>query len=403
LTTRGNRKHNRHNDKGNQKDKYNGKNKNNFQGNTEGMNSNVFQCHNETQDRQQFDKTIDALYEYINKELKFAGDVSTLCDTFDVIDLNTVQPDDLNKNKKSLFKKKKLETEVERYLGRVNELDANLKHLFAVIYGQCSYSMQTKLLTSPKFETMKKKSDCGWLLKEIKGVTNQFETSCLIHVSLDVALQNYYNYYQGPSQSLHSFYKTFTSQLDVLDHYGADVGADRAFIEAAKTSLPEPDPSSNNYPTLLASYNASITDIAKKKAIAVSFLRRVSRQKYRQLCNHSEALTLWNTSLTTLEEWMLSNNGHPELVELIILGLTKWHNNERIPLSYDILEPDLAKAWSKQRRIGWTSFIEGFWVIEWRACQTTYLKHINSHKSSTLWISRVQRRIWLIAWNMWDH
>jgi hypothetical protein len=53
-------------------------------------------------------------------------------------------------------------------------------------------------------------------------------------------------------------------------------------------------------------------------------------------CNHSEALTLWNTSLTSLEEWMLSNNGHPELVELIILGLTKWHNNEIFPLTYDI-------------------------------------------------------------------
>jgi hypothetical protein len=208
----------------------NGNGKSSFQGNTEGMNDHVFQCHNETQDCQQFEKSVEALFQYINNKLKHAGDVSTLCETFDVINLKTVQPKDLDKNETSMFKKKKWEKDVKLYLERVIELDANLRHIFAIIYGQCSYSIQTKIMTSPKFELMKKKSDCGWLLKEIKGVMNQFETSRLIHVSLDVALQNYYNYYQGPSRSLHSFYKTFKSQLKVLDHYGADVGVDCAFV-----------------------------------------------------------------------------------------------------------------------------------------------------------------------------
>jgi hypothetical protein len=282
TSTKGNRRQ-RYQDKGSNKDRTNGKSKTSFLGNTEGMNNHLFQCHNETQDRQQFEKTVDALLEYINKELKFAGDVASLCDDFTVLDLTTVQPSDIDENEKSMFKKKKWEKEVERYLERVNELDSNLRHIFAVIYGQCSYSMQTKLMTSKKFESMKKRSDCGWLLKEIKGITNQFETSHLIHVSLDVALQNYYSYYQGPSQTLHNFYKTFTSQLDVLDHYGANIGVDRAFVEVAQASLTKPEVSSPDYLTLLAKYEEDATTIAQKKAIAVSFLRRVSRQKYGQL------------------------------------------------------------------------------------------------------------------------
>jgi hypothetical protein len=205
-TTQGTRKISRNNDKSTYKSKHGNSNKNSFQGNTEGMNSHLFQCHNETQDQQQFNKTVEALCEYINKELKHTGDVSSLCDTFNVVDLCSVQPEDLDKNEKSMFVKKKWEKEVERYLERVNELDANLRHIFAVIYGQCSYSMQTKLMSSAKFEGMKKKSDCGWLLKEIKGVMNHFETSRLIHISLDIALQNYYTYYQSGSQSLHNFY-----------------------------------------------------------------------------------------------------------------------------------------------------------------------------------------------------
>lgn len=57
----------------------------------------------------------------------------------------------------------------------------------------------------------------------------------------------------------------------------------------------------------------------------------------------------------------------------------------------------------KQRRIGWTSFIEGYWAKEWRLCQDQYLKQIKSQRSSILWMSRVQRRIWIIAWNLWEH
>jgi hypothetical protein len=65
---------------------------------------------------------------------------------------------------------------------------------------------------------------------------------------------------------------------------------------------------------------------------------------------------------------MLGNNGQPELVKLIILGLNTWHREDRFPLAYEILEPDLIKAWTKQRQQGWTSFIEGVWAVKWCAC-----------------------------------
>jgi hypothetical protein len=91
------------------------------------------------------------------------------------------------------------------------------------------------------------------------------------------------------------------------------------------------------------------------------------------------------------------------MIELIILGLRRWHNDDPIPYSYDILEPTLLQAWRKQRCLGWKSFLEGFWALEWRLCQAQYLQFLNSQKSSTLWISRAQRRIWMIAWDMWSH
>lgn len=75
------------------------------------------------------------------------------------------------------------------------------------------------------------------------------------------------------------------SQVDVLEHYGADIGIDRAFVEAARHTTDAPDPSDTDYDSKSKIYEASILSIAKKKAIAVSFLRRVSRQQYGQLWN----------------------------------------------------------------------------------------------------------------------
>jgi hypothetical protein len=120
-------------------------------------------------------------------------------------------------------------------------------------------------------------------------------------------------------------------------------------------------------------------------------------------CPHPDAKHSWDEAITKLEVWMTENKGHPELVELICLGLNSWHKNDRVPLTYGILEPHLKTAWSQQRQLGWKSFIEGYWSQEWQICQAQYLSHINSQKSSLLWISRVQRRIWMIAWNLWEH
>jgi hypothetical protein len=38
-------------------------------------------------------------------------------------------------------------------------------------------------------------------------------------------------------------------------------------------------------------------------------------------CRQQSALDLWSKSIQDLERWMTTNQGHPEMIELIILGL----------------------------------------------------------------------------------
>jgi hypothetical protein len=77
-------------------------------------------------------------------------------------------------------------------------------------------------------------------------------------------------------------------------------------------------------------------------------------------CAHHEAISLWQKSIGDLEVWMTNNYRHPELIELVILGLNTWHSNNLLPLQYDILEPLLKVAYSKQQQLDGLSSLKAF-------------------------------------------
>jgi hypothetical protein len=69
-------------------------------------------------------------------------------------------------------------------------------------------------------------------------------------------------------------------------------------------------------------------------------------------CAHPDATTFWNQSIDCLKQCMTTNLGHPELIELIVLGLQDWQTFVPLPMEYDILEPSLVQTYKKQGCIG---------------------------------------------------
>ena len=318
----------RHTNVGNE-NKPNGKFNNNrskFRGNTDDMNGHVFQTHDESNNKQQFFKTLEALQEYINKHLDHPGDVSSLCDDFTVVDVSKHEPQDLDPTITSAAKKRIWEKQLDHYVVRINTLGDNLLHLWSVIWGQCSYNMQTKLKAHGSFTIKRSATDCAWLLKEIKGVTNAFETTKLIFVSLDKALQSYYTTYQTKNQNLDTFYKDFKAQVEVLEHYGANLGADDAYIkevERTTTTLVKPTDVSSassllfdatakqKFDTDMISYNSKVRKISRNRAIAISFIRRADRGRYGALWldlqnQYSRGHDQYPTDLTNAYELLLN-------------------------------------------------------------------------------------------------
>ena len=64
---------------------------------------------------------------------------------------------------------------------------------------------------------------------------------------------------------------------------------------------------------------------------------------------------------------------------------------------------NLINAFIEQETIGWKNFINGFITPSWRQAHTQHLETKRSQKSALLFMSRLQTKIWMIAWDLWEH
>jgi hypothetical protein len=105
---------------------------------------------------------------------------------------------------------------MKAYMRRTERMESNLSAIYAIVWGQSSPMMQSKLESLDECEARSTDCDCVWLLKEIQGITHRFEGTR--NVSFDDAWCNYYSYHQGAQQSLHEYPKEYQSLVQVLVH-----------------------------------------------------------------------------------------------------------------------------------------------------------------------------------------
>ena len=232
-----------------------------FKGNTADMNGNVFQCFNENENKNQFNKTVEALGEYIAKNMKHAGDMMPL--TKRLVLPAIAMPEDLDLNETSRLKIALWDSKVKAYQTKVDQLESNLKATYAVIWGQCSEAMKAKLKSLPDFSARDAASDCIWILKEIKGIMLRFEGQRYIFLSLYDAHHAYYHYRQGPDTSLSKYLEDFQGLIDVLEHYGGSIGHDDGLVS-----------------TISGGSTGQNLKASRNKAVALAFLRQADRKRY---------------------------------------------------------------------------------------------------------------------------
>ena len=118
-------------------------------------------------------------------------------------------------------------------------------------------------------------------------------------------------------------------------------------------------------------------------------------------CKGNGVELVWQDELQKLTEWMETQNLHPEIRSIIINHLQQWRINQ--PLTYTPSNPTLQQALYEQTHIGQLQFLDGFWSRKFETCQKKHLSNIKSLQSSQLLLSKTQRRIWKVAWILWEH
>ena len=116
-------------------------------------------------------------------------------------------------------------------------------------------------------------------------------------------------------------------------------------------------------------------------------------------CQHEAAVNLRKKELDDLVEWMDKEKVQPEIIHAVSNIWTNWCDQRHIITSSNC--DVIAQALRQQQLIGWKSFLEGFWAKNFRLGQENYLAVNGIQKSALLLLSKVQRRIWHIAWLIW--
>jgi hypothetical protein len=235
-----------------------------FEGNTDSMKGKVF--HGKNTNKQQFLKTVGVLEEHVNNSFTYPQDVTSVCKSFEIVEL--VHPTNLSKEEYEgdMGKKMIWETLMKTYMKRVDLLESKTRAIFTIVWGQCSPMMQSKVESLDAFESKSSTCDCIWLLMEIQGITHRFDGTRHVFISLNDAWSNYYGCRQGHKQTLSEYLKDLQGLVQVLEHYGAALGAEGPYQDSVKAQVRKDNPGLTR-----AEYDKRTVTAAKNKSVAIGF------------------------------------------------------------------------------------------------------------------------------------
>ena len=207
-----------------------------FKGDTSDMNGHVFQCHSETSDPKQFSVTLEKLSHYVFKTFKYATDIGRIFDELKTPEITRPIKPTPPDSEDDVFEAAEYEMEcaifvedVKEYVKRRNVLKENIQKLYSISWGQCSKAMRAKLGAIKGFKDVEDTKKTATLLREIKGVSYEYDGHRNPYLALDDAKTKFYSYLQkGESNTMH--FNTFRALVEVVEHHGGNIANDEALI-----------------------------------------------------------------------------------------------------------------------------------------------------------------------------
>ena len=256
-----------------------------FKGATAEMNGHVFRCSTEGSDRKEFAKTLESAALYANVHISEAQDIVSIFTSkdFDMPIIAKPKKATLTEEEKKdatevAFVDALYKEQIRRYATRLDKQTANERALYSVMWGQCSPTLQSKIQGATTYKTMHANCDLSMLLKEIRNISFEIDSSKNVYLISFIALSKVFSMRQSKENSCATYLKNYEAILSVLEHLGIQLGSEPTLIECTATEL-----------GMGPADTLSTDDLAKCKARAmerfqaIAFLHRSDSKRYSNL------------------------------------------------------------------------------------------------------------------------
>ena len=242
-----------------------------FTGETLDMNGQLFQSIEESKDATQYVKTlVEALERYAFKN--YTVDLSSLFQRDGPTDVEGL----INPTMWDIY-----QLQLKEYIKEERSLKVSLKSIRAVIWGQCSTFICTKLEKQKDMKELKKNANVAELIKYIQQACMKYEDKHHPCVTLCQQFSSFHLFYQKKSLPIQKCLQIFCIMVENIERYRGEFGNSSAIIKYVIER--EGLVSKDEYKKLDDNTNNTYLKKAQDQYLAVSFLLGGTSSKYNQL------------------------------------------------------------------------------------------------------------------------
>jgi hypothetical protein len=256
-----------------------------------------------------FAKTTKEIAGYVGRTYRFGGDTRTAIESEEApkFAIPDDVPEGAGKGAVRMWEQK-----IDAIAKREDQLNHNLRQLFALIWGQCTEVLQQRVEAEEGFAKMSNENDGLLLLKTIKNITYRYQSQKYVPDSLFESKKRFYMQSQG-KLSTAEYHTQFMNLVAVIKHCGGstwdDVGVEEMILRnEGKTS---------KVGMTKAEMKALAEDV-EQRSLAVAFIRCSDRLRFGKLVEDME------------NNYLQGNNKYPTTVVAANHLLTNWKHDARL-------------------------------------------------------------------------
>lgn len=166
----------------------------------------------------QYNKTTDAIAEWVKLNLKFPMDVWRVLTTLKDPDKKAWIPKTPTDDMDPEIKQMVMAESVKKYTKRLAEYEGNCCSVFTIVFGQCGDTLQAKLRGQEDWENTFEENNLLKLMKNIQTWMLNQEGSKCPSAAADAAMAALYRIRQNRHETLTEYRKRFRAATEVLEH-----------------------------------------------------------------------------------------------------------------------------------------------------------------------------------------